>query len=68
MQLTIPAPTEDCDLSIEAEQELIKKARISAQLAGYKSVRHFTIAALQGILQKNPLPADAPSDKSKKAK
>lgn len=56
MQLTIPAPNDDIDLSVESEQDIVQKARISAQLAGYKSVRHFTIAALLGIVKQNPLP------------
>lgn len=56
MNLTLPAPTEDIDLSIENEQQIVQQARISAQIAGYKSIRHFTIAALLAIIEKNPLP------------
>ncbi len=56
MNLTLPSPDEKIDLSTQNEQELITKARISAQVAGYKSVRHFTIAALLGILRQNPIP------------
>lgn len=55
MNLTLPSPEEKIDLTIENEQELIQRARISAQIAGYKSIRHFTIAALLGIVKQNPV-------------
>lgn len=65
VNLSIPSPDEDIDLSQEAEQELIQRARISAQLAGYKSIRHFTIAALNGILKRNPVQI-SPAEPKKK--
>lgn len=55
MNLTLPSPEETIDLSTESERILIQRARISAQIAGYKSIRHFTIAALLGIVEKNPI-------------
>lgn len=66
MQLILPAPTDDLDLSLESEQELVKKARISAQLAGYNSIRHFQIAAMVGIVKQHPLPPYLEQPKPKK--
>lgn len=57
MKLTLPPPDEKLDLSIEGEQELIRRARIAAQLAGYKSIRHFTIAAMLAIVEQFPIQA-----------
>ena len=55
MNLSLPSPDEKIDLSTEHEQELIQQARISAQLAGYKSIRHFTIAALSAIVEQSQI-------------
>lgn len=65
MNLTLPSPQEEIDLSTENEQELIQRARISAQIAGYKSIRHFTIAALLGIVKQNPIQMHSPQPKKK---
>lgn len=65
MKLTLPPPDERIDLSIEGEQEIIRRARIAAQLAGYKSIRHFTIAALLSIVEQFPIQAAPAHPKTK---
>lgn len=55
MQLNLPSPDDKIDLSTENEQELVDRARISAQLAGYKSIRHFTLAALNALVKQVPV-------------